>query len=166
MQLKVQPNLQRPLRALRTPPTLRGWFESLLALLLFAALALPLGFWSGLLRLESAALSPLPLVLRVFFAPGLTEEVIFRVLPPRFAGFALAAYVLAHPLNAWLFFPAARSVFYHPVFLLLTALLGGLCTLLYRRTGSLWSPVVLHTLVVSGWLLRLGGAAALSRAGA
>ncbi len=119
------------------------------------------------MRLETATLSPLPLVLRVFFAPSLTEEIAFRVLPPpRFAGFALAAYVLAHPLNAWLFFPAARAVFYYPVFLLLTALLGGLCTLLYRRTGSLWSPVVLHTLVVSGWLLWLGGAAALSRAGA
>lgn len=42
------------------------------------------------------------------------------------------------------------------MFLLLTALLGGCCTLLYRRTHSLWPPVLLHGLVVAGWLLFLG----------
>lgn len=104
----------------------------------------------------------MPLLLRTFAVPALLEELLFRVLPPpRLWPFALAAYVLFHPLNAWLFWPEARDVFYDPAFLFLAALLGGGCTLLYRRTRSLWPPVALHWLVVAGWLLFLGGEDAL-----
>ena len=102
------------------------------------------------------------LVLRVLIVPGLLEELVFRVAPaPRFAGLALVAYVLIHPLNAWLFLPAARPVFYDPVFLLIVALLGACCTLLYRRTRSIWSPTLFHGLAASGWLLFFGGEALL-----
>lgn len=151
--------------AFLTWPGVRGWRETLAVTLLYAALALPLGLAGGLLEPQRARIPALPLLLRVLLVPSLLEEVVFRVLPPpQLAGVTLAAYVLAHPLNAWLFFPAARPVFYDPLFLLLTALLGGACALLYRRTGSLWPPVALHGLVVSGWLLFFGGEAAL-RAG-
>lgn len=149
--------------AVRTWPGRRGWAETLLALVGFAALALPLGLWGGLLEPTRAPLAAPPLLLRAFFVPSLLEELLFRVLPPpRWAPLALAAYVLAHPLNALLFVPGARGVFYNPAFLLLTLLLGAACSLLYRRTGSLWPPVVLHWLVVSTWLLLLGGTAALA----
>lgn len=152
-------------RALRTWPDARGWWETLAVTLLYALPALGLGLAGGLLEPQRTETPALPLLLRVLVVPGLLEEVVFRVLPPpRTAGVALAAYVLVHPLNARLFWPAARPVFYDPLFLLLAALLGGSCTLLYRRTRSLWPPVALHSLVVSGWLLFFGGEAAL-RAG-
>ena len=136
----------RVLEALTTLPNARGWWTTLLVTLLFTACALPLGLATGLLQAERARTPALPLLLRVLIFPGLAEaeELIFRVLPPpRWAGPALVACVLAHPLNAWLFFWAARDVFYKPTFLLLAALLGRCCTMLYCRTRSLWSPVVL-----------------------
>jgi len=152
-------------QAFRTWPDARGWQETLAVTILYAALALPLGLAGGMLEPQLAQTPAPGLVVRVFVVPSLLEELLFRVaLPLRLAGPALAAYVLAHPLGAWLFFPAARPVFYDPLFLLLAALLGACCTLLYRRTGSLWPPVSLHGLVVAGWLLFLGGEAAL-RAG-
>lgn len=125
-------------------------------------MALTVGLTSGFLCPKTAPTAALPLLLRTFFAPALLEELLFRVLPPpRLWPFAFAAYVLFHPLNAWLFWPEARDVFYDPVFLILTALLGGSCALLYRRTRSLWPPVALHWLTVAGWLLFLGGEGAL-----
>lgn len=125
-------------------------------------IALAVGLTGGLLRPEIAPTAALPLLLRTFFVPALLEELLFRVLPPlRLWPFALAVYVLFHPLNAKLLLLEARDVFYDPVFLVLTVLLGGSCTLLYRRTRSLWPPVALHWLVVAGWLLFLGGEDAL-----
>ena len=155
---------RRVWRALTTWPDARGWLETLAALVGFAAAALLIGLPSGFLHPHPAPVAALPLLLRTLIAPALAEELVFRVAPPpRFAGLALVAYVLYHPLNAWLFVPAARDSFSDPVFLLLAALLGALCTLLYRRSGSLWPPVVLHWLVVVSWLLLLGGASALGR---
>lgn len=149
---------RRVREAVTTVPGSRGWLETFAVGLAFCAVALPLGLSSGVLRPTAAPAAAFPLLLRTFFVPSLVEELVFRVLPPpRSAGAALLAYVLSHPLNALLFLPSARDVFYGPVFLLLTALLGGSCALLYRRTRSLWPPVALHWLAVAGWLLFLGG---------
>ena len=145
-----------------TWPDARGWLQTLIITAVFAIIALAVGLTSGLLHPETAQTAALPLLLRTFFVPALLEELLFRVLPPpRLWPFALATYVLIHPLNAWLFWPEARDVFYDPVFLILTALLGGSCALLYRRSRSLWPPVALHWLAVTGWLLFLGGEDAL-----
>ncbi len=145
-----------------TLPDSRGWLETFIVIAVFASVALPVGLASGLLRPETARTAALPLLLRTLFVPALLEELLFRALPPlRLWPLALAAYVLVHPLNALLFLPSARGVFYDPAFLFLAALLGGGCTLLYRRTRSLWPPVVLHGLVVAGWLVFLGGEDAL-----
>ena len=145
-----------------TWPNALGWLETFAVTLVFTVLALSLGLAGGVLESRRASVPVLPLTLRVLVVPGLLEELVFRVAPPpRFTGFALSAYVLMHPLNAWLFFPAARSVFYNPIFLLIVALLGAGCTLLYRRTGSVWPPALVHGLVVAGWLLFLGGEVAL-----
>lgn len=153
---------RRVWQALTTWPDARGWLETLAVTLGFTAAALLIGLPSGFLHPQPPAVAAPPLLLRTLFAPALAEELVFRVAPPpRFAGLALVAYVLYHPLNAWLFVPAARDSFSNPVFLLLAALLGVLCTLLYRRSGSLWPPVVLHSLVVVGWLLLLGSTSAL-----
>lgn len=135
-------------QALTTWPSTRGWLETLVVALAFGTVALPIGPQSVLLHPQSPSGAALPLLLRTLIAPALTEELAFRVAPP--AGAALLAYVLYHPLNAWLFVPAARTMFGDLTFLLLAALLGGCCTLLYRRSGSLWPPVALHWLVVGG----------------
>lgn len=136
-------------QALGTWPTLTGWLETLAFTLGFSALAFVLGSAGGLLEPTLTTAPILPLLFRALIFPSLAEELVFRVLPPpRYALLALVLYVLYHPLNAWLFLPSARDVFYDPVFLLLAALLGGCCTFLYRRTGSVWAPVLLHGLVV------------------
>ena len=154
--------MKRIRSALITWPSALGWLETLAVTLISTVLALSLGLAGGVLESRRASVPVLPLTLRVLVVPGLLEELVFRVAPPpRFAGFALVAYVLMHPLNAWLFFPAAWPLFYNPVFLLLVALLGAGCTLLYHRTHSVWPPTLLHGLVVAGWLLFLGGEAAL-----
>lgn len=148
---------RRVVRAVTTWPGARGWLETSAVAAVFVSVAVPVGLASGLLRPDTAHTAALPLLLRTFFVPALLEELLFRVLPPpRLWPLALVAYVLVHPLNALLFLPSARGVFYDPVFLFLAALLGGGCTLLYRRTRSLWPPVVLHGFVVAGWLIFWG----------
>ncbi len=143
-------------------PDAGEWLETLVITAVFSIIALAVGLTSGFLRPETAPTAALPLLLRTFAVPALLEELLFRALPPpRLWPVSLAAYVLFHPLNAWLFLPEARDVFYDPVFLILTALLGGGCALLYRRTRSLWPPVALHGFTVAGWLLFLGGEDAL-----
>ena len=143
-----------------TWPSAQEWLETLAVAAVFASVALPVGLASGLLRPDTTPTAAL--LLRTFAVPALLEELLFRALPPpRLWAISLAAYVLVHPLNAWLVWPEARDVFYDPVFLLLTALLGGGCTLLYRRTQSLWPPVALHGFTVAGWLIFLGGEGAL-----
>ncbi len=110
---------------------------------------------------------------RVSNFPGFSSDergTIFRVLllpnPVEKAGtiaqwgaatISLFLFVIYHPANAYTFFPAGRKVFVHPVFLFLAALLGLICTLAYLHSGSLWTPVFLHWIVVAVWLLLLGG---------
>lgn len=141
--------LARLYQALTTWPDTRTWAETFAFICGYAAVAVALGSWSGLLEPHLTDAPLLPLLLRTLILPSLAEELVFRVLPPpRFALPALVLYVLYHPLNAWLFIPAARPVFYDPVFLMLAALLGACCTVLYRRTRSLWPPLLLHWLAV------------------
>ncbi|MGA1262711.1 MAG: type II CAAX prenyl endopeptidase Rce1 family protein [Prochlorothrix sp.] len=119
--------------------------------------------------------------------PALFEEILFRVLPLPVANpapivpipsldpisplaipffdldlwlwpsLSLLLFILAHPLNALLFFPRRRPTFYNPTFLTLAGFLGLICTLAYLQSGSLWPPVFLHWLIVVVWLLLLGG---------
>ncbi|MEM8720927.1 MAG: CPBP family glutamic-type intramembrane protease [Cyanobacteria bacterium P01_G01_bin.39] len=71
--------------------------------------------------------------------------------------FSLGLFIIYHPLNALTFFPQGRSVFFRPVFLVLAAALGIVCTITYWQTGSLWIPVIIHWLAVVLWLLCFGG---------
>ncbi|MEB3164685.1 MAG: CPBP family glutamic-type intramembrane protease [Prochlorothrix sp.] len=175
---------QRLAIAAQTWPDRGDWLITLGWLGLYAAFAVPWG-WGRLLQWDpvgdrSAILSNSTIAL-VF--PALFEEILFRVLPlplpDRMPTGAIAAlpslpiappadlwlwpslslllFILAHPLNALLFFPRRRSTFYNPTFLTLAGLLGLLCTLAYLQSGSLWPPVLLHWLIVVVWLLLLGG---------
>ncbi len=152
----------RVLGSLTTLPTARDWRLTLAVTVTFGGLALAFSLLNGFLQAQPAPASILPLALRVLIVPSLTEELVFRVLPPRrYALLALVLYVLYHPLMALLFVPVARPVFWDIRFLLLAALLGGCCTLLYHRTGSVWPPTLLHWAAVTGWLEMFGGEAAL-----
>ena len=49
------------------------------------------------------------------------------------------------------------SLFSRPLFIGLTALLGLGCIIIYTNTGSLWTLVGFHWLVVVSWLIFFGG---------
>lgn len=101
-----------------------------------------------------------------FVIPALGEEYLFRgILQPKTlstvrdwsaAALSLIAFVLWHPVQVWLGLPMAQPLFTQPGFLVLVAILGGLCTLLVHRSGSLWPAIGLHWLVVVGWKVMAG----------
>jgi len=159
--------------ALTTFPGLREVLIAMGILLLYGAIALPIGFSSGFLH---STLSSHPLIPQgraiafAFLAPAFTEEFIFRVLPlphllERASAIAwilwgllsLLLFILYHPLNALSFYRTGYPTFFNPIFLSLAALLGLACTIAYRLTGSLWVIAFIHWIVVSAWLFALGG---------
>ena len=162
--------------AASTIPTLQGFMLGGLLLLLYAGVALPLGFRSSLLRWQVIQ-SPATIVSTTLIAivfPALMEEFIFRVLllpipSPEltdwdgqshfllWSAISLVVFIGSHPLNAIVFFPQRKSTFFDVTFLFLAGLLGIICTIAYFYTGSLWLPVVLHWVIVIIWLLTLGG---------
>jgi len=144
---------------------------------MFLVGAVPLGIVSGLLHPSLPPLSAggaLVTALTILLHPAFTEELVFRVvlLPRRLETVsrqrlyvtivvALFLYVVAHPLNAYLFWPAAMHVFGNPFYLAMTTLLGLTCITAYLMSGSIWLPVLIHWLTVTLWLLLLGGQALL-----
>ena len=159
--------------AVLTFPSAQTWLKCMLVYAVFAALALAIGFGSGLLQPSPAVLSPKTLALlaaTTLVSPALLEELIFRVLLlPRdrtrvteqrlafIATVSLVAFVAAHPLSAWLFRPADWALFTSPVFLTIAAFLGAACTAVYLISKSLWPPVLLHWTAVLVWIAVLGG---------
>ena len=88
--------------------------------------------------------------------PSLAEEMVFRVVLAGRTGWlrgglALAAFVLWHPVHVWLGLPMARPVFLEPAFLAIVALLGLVCTISWRRSGSVWPAVAMHWATVVAW---------------
>lgn len=157
-------------------PTLTDWGFAIAVLLLYACIALPLGLKQGFLRycppaeLGLAVPKQLKLMLLLFFMPALLEELIMRVLllphPTEgvlpqtwliWSAISLVIFVVYHPLNALTFYPAGNPTFFQPIFLVLSGLLGLVCTVIYLQTGSLWLIAIAHWLVVAVWLLWLGG---------
>lgn len=158
------------LRCALRPPGARDGLELLAAALAYAVLVAPAARRAGLFDDAPPADGPgAVLAARVLVAPALLEEVLFRVLanphPDEGAGrgrvvglgaLSLAAYVASHPLAARAR-PSRSEGFARPAFLGACGLLGLGCLLLYRRSGSLWPPVLLHGAVVTAWLRRPGG---------
>jgi predicted Abi (CAAX) family protease len=144
---------------------------SALVFAVYVALALPIGFGSGLLAAKLAAgklFLFLPFTLLVF--PSLLEEVFFRgLLIPRntrdrggrqvlfYSLLSTVLFVAWHPLNALTINPGAREIFLNPWFLVITFFLGLSCSLGYIYSRSLWVPVLMHWWTVLVWVLVLGG---------
>ncbi len=160
-------------RAWQTPLTARHWGMTGGLLLSYGLLAVPLGMRMRFLHPRLGAgpwTQYLTTPTTLFVLPALSEEVLFRVLlvphPTEPLGrpavvaqscVSLLLFVAWHPVNAWVISPSARPVLTDWRFLLLATLLGGACTLAYRWSGSLWPPVLIHWLVVTVWVLCLGG---------
>ena len=60
-------------------------------------------------------------------------------------------------INGLLLKTEASQTFLDPVFLLLATLLGGCCTFVYLRTGSIWPSTLIHWLSLVSWKAFLGG---------
>ena len=155
---------------LRTAPT-RGIKNNILFFILFAIIALVIGFSSGLFTFEilnSELIYFLPLTLFIF--PSLFEETIFRgLLIPNdtclrsrkeivfYSLISSILFVLWHPLNALTINPNAQIFFLDPWFLLVAFALGLVCSLGYIFSRSLWVPIIMHWLTVVIWVFLLGG---------
>ena len=154
-------------------PSVRGWLVVAGILLIYSAIALPLGFFSGFLQLSVSSarwISQLMVAGNALIFPALTEELVFRVLliphPSEWvtwwrwglwAALSLLLFILYHPFNAKTFYKVGFPTFFDPVFLALAGLLGLACTVAYAQTGSVWASTLIHWIVVVTWLLGLGG---------
>lgn len=149
----------------------------IILLTLYTAIALPLGFATGLLKWQPVTSVYLALKISAtsLIAPALPEEIVFRVLlfplptqdleelPVVSAIASILVFVIYHPVNALCFFPQGRWLFCKPIFLLLAGLLGLVCTVSYWQSASLWLPVGIHWLAVTVWLTAFGGYSLLYR---
>lgn len=160
-------------QAILTIPYFQDWLYSGILLLLFAFFSLSIGFYFKFLELKKfkqSSLETIGIIISSFFSPAITEELFFRVLLlPHvtetvtvgekwlWGCISLVIFIIYHPLEGITVFRSGKSTFMNPVFLLLAAFLGILCTIIYFHTGSLWTSVVLHWIVVVVWLLLLGG---------
>jgi uncharacterized protein len=136
---------------LKTLPR-RGTAASAVCFLVYIAMAVPIGFGSGIVKPVLAGWQSflyMPLTLMIF--PSLLEEAFF------FSLLSSLLFVAWHPFNALTINPGARDFFLDPWFLLITFLLGLSCSLGYIYTRSLWTPVLMHWLTVAVWVLFLGG---------
>ncbi|HSM80037.1 MAG TPA: CPBP family glutamic-type intramembrane protease [Nodosilinea sp.] len=164
-------------QAATTRPRPRHWLLALGLTVALGLVAVPLGLRSQFLSPTVANLAwpdGLRLAGRVLLVPALLEEGFWRVLllphPTeimsdrkrwRLGLPMLGLFVVVHPLNAMTLYPMALATFTNPVFLLSAALLGLICTIAYWQSGSWWLVTAMHWLVVTVWLLFLGGYSAL-----
>lgn len=167
------------LDGLRTWPDSQVWLVCVAVMILYGFFARWFGGRRGILRKTETPLTPQQHVLlfaRIILHPAFIEESLYRglLLPPPspgppepgilfWYGLSLLLYVLAHPVNAWLFRRRAQHIFTKPSFLLLVTLFGVCASLMYGLSGSLWPPILFHGVVVYAWLTIYGGLAALNR---
>ncbi|MGP1387008.1 MAG: CPBP family glutamic-type intramembrane protease [Thainema sp.] len=168
--------LDRLLDSSLAPLSWQSWLIWLAMLVAYAAIALPIGFQSGLFNVEieqAAIASPIRTILAIvkrFFFPALVEELVFRIaLIPHpsevvtaitwmgWATLSLGLFVLYHPLLAITLLPVGRPLFFQAPFLINATVLGLACTATYRLTGSLWLTALLHWIIIVIWLFGLGG---------
>ncbi|MEL7038867.1 MAG: CPBP family glutamic-type intramembrane protease [Cyanobacteria bacterium J06592_8] len=165
--------LRRLTHAIFTPLDWQDWQIVILSLCVYGLVALPLGFLSGFLQFHPIMRSHWAVLIdlvKVFFFPALVEEIIFRVIliPHPFETvsigtwifwivLSLGLFIIYHPLNALTFYPPGNPIFFNSIFLILAGLLGLICAIVYRLTGSLWGIVIIHGLVVFIWLYLLDG---------
>ncbi|WP_231943168.1 CPBP family glutamic-type intramembrane protease [Calothrix sp. NIES-3974] len=154
-------------------PTTRDLGIVAIALIFFSVITIPIGFKFNFLHLQYWSgnwLQKLLLSLRCLFLPALLEELFFRVLllphPIETTNwyiwgmwgiFGLFLFIIYHQITAKYLSLAARAIFSHPIFFSLATLLGITCTITYALTGSLWTIVFIHWIVVMVWLVFMGG---------
>ncbi|MDJ0843806.1 CPBP family glutamic-type intramembrane protease [Crocosphaera sp.] len=164
--------LTRLIDAFLSPISFQDCYLSLGVLLSYGLIVLPIGFKTGFLQWKLTKFSAWKFwqVLQLFIMPALIEELIFRVLllphPLKtinniqwllWAILSLILFIVYHPLNAKFFYPPGKGLFSQPIFLFFAALLGIACTISYKITGSIWTSVIIHWLIVVVWLFLLGG---------
>jgi predicted Abi (CAAX) family protease len=147
--------LERVVTAVTTIPDLQEWLSAVALLLLYALVALPIGLKTGFLSVTQGVSwrEVMQTTVIALIAPGIVEELMYRVLllhhPSHrltlsgqflWGGFGLIEFVVAHPLNSFVFSPGKQDTFTDPVFLLLATGLGIICTLAYWQGGS-WRVV-------------------------
>lgn len=159
--------------AFSTFPTIKAWLIAAALLLILTLFCLPIGLWCNFLKIENMRASQtiiFSIITGSLLFPAISEELFFRVLllphPQEnvmtatvwfWGSLSLVLFIIYHPLNAVTFFSVGRKTFFNPIFLLLAAVLGIVCTIVYLQSGSLWLPVIIHWLVVVVWLVFLGG---------
>ncbi len=153
--------LDEVFRGLRRLPDFRGAVEGLVLFLMVVGA----GYWAAMTGV--LVLHPLPradvfaIALSAFLIPSLGEELLFRGWlkkgAPIGAVISLLAYIAWHPLQTWLHLPFGRPEFTDPRFLSLVAWLGLACTLSRIRSGSVWTPVIIHWGIAVVWLALYGG---------
>ena len=163
-------------RAIATKPDLFPSQNTIVLVCLYALFTLILGWRSHFFQWEPQSSKTIVKIMATSaIAPALAEELFFRVLllPAPSDDLSLKSrliwsisslflFIVYHPLNALTFFPQAKTVFLEPIFLILAASLGIVCTIAYWQTGSLWLPVIIHWLTVVLWLSCLGGSTKLN----
>lgn len=158
--------------AFSTMPDGADWLVAAMLVLVYSTITLTVGFWSGFLKvdIQTSQRTIVGVLIGCLLSPGIAEEILFRVLilphPEENASglvlwlwgcASLALFVVYHPLNAVTFYPVGRSTFMNPVFLILVAMLGVACSIVYLQSGSIWPAVAIHWLTVTVWLLLFGG---------
>jgi uncharacterized protein len=162
--------MRRVRGGLLAAPSCGQWQQSALIGLAGLAACWVIGLASGLYHWQPKLdWSLVQIALIAFLVPAVGEEVVFRgaMIPlPGEPGNGIGrvclstlAYLAWHPLNAALFFPDWLAYFSDIRFLVVTAILGLTCAVLWRRTGSLWPPVLLHWIAVAVWKGFLGAPA-------
>jgi predicted Abi (CAAX) family protease len=157
-----------------TSPNIGGWMSMIGLLLAYGLIALGFGWKTGFLKFDNRFKGSWKqeslFVGKLFFLPALVEEFLFRLLLiphpietaifvdiMRWSIISLAAFIVYHPLNALTFYPAGKPTFWDWRFLTLAGLLGAVCSIAYYTTGSIWSPVLIHWIVVVSWIKIFGG---------
>jgi predicted Abi (CAAX) family protease len=157
-----------------TVPSILNWLSAAGLLLAYGVIALGFGWRTGFLRFDNqfkrAWWRESLFVGQLFFLPALLEEMLFRLLliphpietaistEIYFWSIAsLLAFILYHPLNALTFYPVGKPTFLDWRFLTLTGLLGAVCSISYYTTGSIWTAILIHWIVVVSWIKLLGG---------
>jgi len=161
-------SLRRIFASMILLPNLKDWGMTILLLLGYGAIAIPIGLKSNFLLWKPTEQKPIKIIKTLgflFICPALLEELFFRVIllpnPNEITSqvmtlawviFSLTLFILYHPLNALTLYKVANPTFFQPVFLGLVALLGLTCAIAYDLTGSLWTIAFIHWVVVSTWL--------------
>ena len=158
------------LRGLITPPT-REWRSTLLITAIYVLFALGANGLFGLFQpFCNPGKHPILLALVLVVFPTFFEESIFRgMLIPintyqkgcKAIAFhtmvSALAFTIWHPLNALTINPSHPAIFCDIRFLLIVFVLGIACALVYIRSRSLWSAMMVHWITVVAWVMFLGG---------